>query len=459
MAAVSKADHAAGGATLLLLTCLTGIVVGFFPLFGFSGILAMAVLSLAFISQGAALVLLLIAMLLSPEIPLGGNPNGLEQNRPVTVRLDDFLLMTVCAGWLCRIALERKTKFEIPSPIATPMAAYVGVCIISTVMGAAAGRLNLVKGTLFVLKYIEYFIIFFVALKPLSNPEKAQRYLGVFIAVAVIVCIVGLSQIPGGHRISTPFEGDAEPNTLGAYVLLAGCAMAGLWFEGAKTWSRLAPPVLLIFAVTILFTLSRSSWLGVITATFTFIALSRRRLAIIAALLIAVAASPLIVPQSVKDRLSNTVNEKSSIKQVAVGNVKLDGSTSLRLQSWALVIKKSVDHLLIGHGVTGFGFVDAQYFKFLADTGIIGLFSFMWLLAALIRQGMLNLNNASNAVSRGISMGFIAGTVGLCTHAIGSNTFILVRVMEPFCFLAAFVVAAAPAMEAAAKVSCSTDAP
>jgi hypothetical protein len=41
---------------------------------------------------------------------------------------------------------------------------------------------------------------------------------------------------------------------------------------------------------------------------------------------------------------------------------------------------------------------------------------------------------------RGVALGFLAGTVGLLVHAIGSNTFIIVRIMEPFWFFAGIVV-------------------
>jgi hypothetical protein len=39
-----------------------------------------------------------------------------------------------------------------------------------------------------------------------------------------------------------------------------------------------------------------------------------------------------------------------------------------------------------------------------------------------------------------VALGFLAGTVGLLVHAIGSNTFIIVRIMEPFWFFAGIVV-------------------
>ena len=40
---------------------------------------------------------------------------------------------------------------------------------------------------------------------------------------------------------------------------------------------------------------------------------------------------------------------------------------------------------------------------------------------------------------KGLSLGFLGGTVGIMFHCIGANTFIIVRIMEPFWFLAAIV--------------------
>ena len=40
----------------------------------------------------------------------------------------------------------------------------------------------------------------------------------------------------------------------------------------------------------------------------------------------------------------------------------------------------------------------------------------------------------------GISLGYLAGFVAMLIHAIGANTFIIVRIMEPFWFLTAMII-------------------
>jgi len=46
---------------------------------------------------------------------------------------------------------------------------------------------------------------------------------------AFIVSVTAAAQIPGGGRVSAPFEGErGEPNTLGGYLLLVGAVVTGL---------------------------------------------------------------------------------------------------------------------------------------------------------------------------------------------------------------------------------------
>ena len=89
---------------------------------------------------------------------------------------------------------------------------------------------------------------------------------------------------------------------------------------------------------------------------------------------------------------------------------------------------------------------------------MLGLFFFGALVYKVFKQGFLLLGNTQDRMYRGMATGLIAGTVGLLFHALGANTFIIVRVMEPFWLIVGMVVfankleddAAAAAAKAAA---------
>ncbi|KPJ66982.1 hypothetical protein AMJ44_07615, partial [candidate division WOR-1 bacterium DG_54_3] len=40
---------------------------------------------------------------------------------------------------------------------------------------------------------------------------------------------------------------------------------------------------------------------------------------------------------------------------------------------------------------------------------------------------------------KGLTLGFIAGFIGLAFHALTANTFIILRIMEPFWFVAGII--------------------
>jgi hypothetical protein len=50
-----------------------------------------------------------------------------------------------------------------------------------------------------------------------------------------------------------------------------------------------------------------------------------------------------------------------------------------------------------------------------------------------------NLKTVQTPLFRGLIIGFICGFIGLLVHSLGANTFIIVRIMEPFWFFAGMV--------------------
>ena len=90
--------------------------------------------------------------------------------------------------------------------------------------------------------------------------------------------------------------------------------------------------------------------------------------------------------------------------------------------------------------------MDAQYPRILVETGIVGMLAFFWLIYALFQVGINTWRDARDDLMRGLSVGLTAGLVGLLLHAVGANTFIIVRIMEPFWFFAG-IIAVLPSLE------------
>jgi O-antigen ligase len=125
---------------------------------------------------------------------------------------------------------------------------------------------------------------------------------------------------------------------------------------------------------------------------------------------------------------------------VEVGGVKLDTSLSARLRSYKAATEDWVEHPILGYGVTGYKFLDTQYLRVVTETGLLGLIIFLLLMSTIFRQGYRVFKGTTDPFYRGLTMGYLAGFIGLLCHALGANTFIIVRIMEPFWFVTAMVI-------------------
>ena len=395
----------------------------------------------SFASTQAALYILILATLLGPEIIVGTTAGG-SLGRGVTLRIDDFILVIIGFSWLAKMAFYKELGLFLKTPLNKPIAFYIIASLISTLIGAMMGRLDLKTGFLFVLKYFEYMVIYFMVVNHLHDKKQMHYFLWVLLFTCVVVSFFGIAQIPGGGRVSAPFEGEVgEPNTFGGYLLFMMAITIGLFLTTDSMRDKLIyGGISFIAFIPFLFTESRSSYLAFFPMIMAFVWLSEKRKLIIMALLFITILLPLASPQKVKDRIAYTFTQSPQRGQLQIGDTRLDTSTSARLRSWKDALKDAVRHPILGFGVTGYGFVDAQYPRVLVETGIVGMISFIFLIAAIFKQGNVVFSATSDMLHKGLSMGFLAGFIGLLAHAIGSNTFIIVRIMEPFWFVLGMVV-------------------
>jgi O-antigen ligase len=406
-------------------------------------ILLLLVSVCTFVWPEAGLYVLIFSMLLSPEIIAGEITGKATLARGLTLRLEDFLLLFIGLSWFARSAVDKTVGLFRKTPLNQPIAAYILVCLIATLWGNITGDVQGIAGFFFVLKYFEFMIVFFMVVNYVNTLDQAKRLLFCLFLTCFIVSIYGLVQIPGGERVSAPFEGEVgEPNTFGGYLIFMGAVAVALLDQLRDMRVRLGLAVLtVVVLICLLYTQSRASYLAVIPAYLALSLLSRRRFYLVAGLILAIALSPLIVPRVAKERMAYTFTQPKEKGQVQFGRLRLDTSASARIIGFKEAILAWRKSPFIGYGVTGFRFMDAQYPRILVETGIIGMLAFVWLIYTLFRVGLSIWRDTQDDLMRGLSVGLIAGLVGLLVHGIGANTFIIVRIMEPFWFLVGIVIA------------------
>jgi len=330
------------------------------------------------VSTEAALYLLIFSMLLSPEIIVGTTGRSAD-GRGVSLRLDDFLLLVIGCTWLAKMAVNKELGLFLRTPLNKPIAFYLIACLASTLLGSIFGEVELKTGFFFVLKYFEYMFIYFMVINHLHERKQIRNYLWAMLIACVIVSIIGIAQIPEGVRVSAPFEGEiGEPNTFGGYLVFMICITIGLFLTSTSLRAHLIYGSLVsLFIVPLIYTQSRSSYLALIPAMLAFVWLSEKKHIVFLVLVLGSLLLPFMAPEPAKERVAYTFTQgKDETDVVEILNVKLDTSTSARLTSWKEVSKDWIKRPFLGFGVTGYGFIDGQYFRVLIETGILGLVAF-----------------------------------------------------------------------------------
>ncbi|MBM4272716.1 MAG: hypothetical protein FJ139_11270 [Deltaproteobacteria bacterium] len=433
---------------LLIVTAVT-LAGGLFIMKASTG-LAFAVIAaviigiVSFISMEIALYLLIISMLLGPQFIAGDATLAAARGRPgITLRVDDFLLLIIGFSWFLKTAVRKELGLFLKTPLNRPIAYYFVACLMSTLIGYMMGRVVGASGFFFVLKYFEYFIVYFMAVNHLKEKKQIERFLFAMLAVCFAVCLIAIYQIPAGGRVSAPFEGpEGEPNTLGGYLVLMLSVVLGLILTYGTNKQKFMLAFLgFLVVISLAATHSRSSWLALGPMGIALLYFSKKKIPIILTLVIFLMLSPFIVPKSVTERVLFTFTQPKEAGQITVGNIRLDTSTSARLASWENILASDfIKHPVLGYGVTGYRFVDAQYARVLAETGLVGIIAFFILIYSIFMNALQSYRNSNDPLFIGLTLGYLAGFFAMLTHAIGANTFIIVRIMEPFWFLTAMII-------------------
>ena len=401
-----------------------------------------ATLSISFVRGTDGLYLLIFATLFSPEISSGMTASkSAGEGSSVVLRLEDIIMFAIVLGWILRSAYMGRHIGIVKTPVTPAIWVYISASVIATLLGVLAGSVRYPLSALFHnLKYFEYFLLFFMILAHVNKKEFLTRMIWAMLIVFFLGLIYGYTQIGRVGRVTAPF--DEEPATFGGYIVLLMCITGGIALSDSRVRVRSTMIFLLLFAIPpLLFTLSRASYLGLIVGLLAFLAVSQHRILIGSISIALVAAMMLglpLFPGTVQERVARTFERESEV-HVQVAGVDFDGSSSARIVSYEQAIKQWVKRPILGYGVTGTHFIDGQYVRLLAETGVIGFSAFMLIFLRLLRETLRIHRSAPDPFMKGLALGFFCGTFALLAHAVSANTFIIVRICEPYWLLAGLV--------------------
>jgi O-antigen ligase len=403
------------------------------PSFMLIAFLALVISIICFLYPQIAFYILIFSMLFSPEVIVGQTAA-----REVTFRMDDLLLMIIVVTWLTRIAVYKELAAFRSTTLHTPIALFMAVSLLATFIGMVMGGVGVATGLFFNLKIFEYFIVFFMVVNYVKDEQEIKTFVILILLVALLVNLYALFQVPLDERVTAPFEGvSGEPNTLGGYlVIIISLSLALFLLRSFGPRTNFLIPLLVLSGVILMFTQSRGSWMGLIFMSAPFMLLSPKRLFFIIGAILLVITLPYIAPESTKERFAGTFRaDPFFAKTERFMGMGLDPSASERVTSYKQGFEKWKKRPILGYGVTGAGFIDGQFLRVLVETGIVGIALFLFLLWRMALFLWDTYRSANDPFFKGLSLGMLGTLAGLVGHGISANSFIIVRIMEPFWFL------------------------
>lgn len=397
------------------------------------------------IKPDIGLIIIIASMLFSPELIV-----GFTTARMVTIRAEDVLLIVVIVAWLLKTSFTKDIVSTFRTPLTTPFFLYILLCLVSTFFAMLGGNVDIKQSFFSILKYVEYFLLFIMVRDSLKSIKQSKLYVVVFlltaIAVAAYANVYIEKELGSGSqffRVAPPVETreGGEAGTLGGYFIFMMAMVAGLLLHLKGTAARIfCICLLMIMFRAFLYTLSRGSYVALVPMVVGLIYFTKKnRLILICCVLVTIVTVAIFAPQMVKERVATTITAQSGLhgKQLV-----LEASPAERLESWKVVLFERLPRSpIFGHGVAR-AFIDGQIFLTLYEVGLAGFLLLACMLLRLFNmgRGVLSLEPVQNDdFSVGLTVGFLAGFMGLIGHALSTNTFIIIKIMEPFWFMAAIV--------------------
>ena len=380
-----------------------------------------ATLSFLFVVQTeAAILAILFIRPILDLLPAALNVPGFAKG----FGLPEMVALLLAIGGGLLILARRIDPFRIPAALP-----FVALLLVGVASFASSGNPQLT--TIAVLRLAGQLSLFVLVYSYLRTREQLDRLLSVIVLSALPPLLWGFSQVVAGHgrfapqvlkegithaRLEGPFGGGL---TVGIFLVIPVvlALVNAVESRGSVRKAVFAGLASLMF-VALYFTLARSAWLAIGVVVAVLATVRYRKLLLLApvALVILVVAVP-----GIRQRWEPVFTDTG--ETTAAG----------RFERWEGALQVFQSNILLGAGL-GVGDVKAgematgqatpahgDYFRVLADMGVVGLAAFLWLLAATGWEGLKAYRAARSPYYRAVALCFCAVWVAFLVMRTAGN--------------------------------------
>ncbi len=367
---------------------------------------------------------------------------------------DELLLFMLLLAWPIQMALRGRLTYRL-TPVDVPILLFLAVVVFLFLVRSPQPGVALEGARV----YVEYMLWFFVASNLLLNKRQARLLVNLLVALGTLIALHGVYQYIIGVEIPSTWLDAAEggvrtrvfsilssPNVLGSFlVLLIPVTVSQLLSAVTRLQRYYYTACLVPMALSLIFTYSRGAWLAMAGAFVVYGLIYNWR--ILLGLGAFIYAAPKLIP-GISSRISYMLSPAYLLSSAKAG----------RVARWGKAIEKLQNNPLFGEGFGRYGgavadryipssnYVDNFYLKTAAESGIIGLAAFVWLLVSGMRCVLNSYRRLTDRYLKGLAGGLFAGLMGILLHNGVENIF-EVPTMAVYFWLLLGVAAALPHLD------------
>lgn len=268
-----------------------------------------------------------------------------------------------------------------------------------------------------------------ISFRLLSTPKHVRTAVRIIAVMTLLVATQSLwdvrNVVLAGLQIETNRAVGilaAQPNLFGGFLALVIAILVPLVLAGkvmGKKERIFFAVVVVVAAADLLFTLSRGSWLALLVG-LSVLALFRGAKLVVLGLLVA-STAPLWLPETVVERVELTREGANDDPEQ-----EFDDSTQVRVDQWKALPSVVAESPIYGHGMRSFPSVwfrvspdhrpkaaHSAIIELTAEEGLLGVFSYGWLVGALLLGAWRARKSAPDAFSSELALGLMCAAVCL----------------------------------------------
>lgn len=382
-------------------------------------------------------VLMLFACIFIPRICIGD-----VSFTSIDLKVEDFLILL-----LAFLVLKSSVK-EIGScgatMVETAFLFFLIAAEISVFSGIAQKTIDKpFVSVLYLLKWAEYFLVFFVTSRLVRTERDLSFLIGGFFLFGLAIAGYGYWEhffpldravYPNYYRLFERgiFHGDA--NHIGGLLVLWIGFFTGVFLKSEKRYLSIIFLAVILFAYfPLIWTYSRKSYFalgGAMLVSLVFVREKKRLLLLILLFIL----TGLLFPTRLSERLwdlPEAITSSDPFHSSWAGNWVMWKESLWNFKRFAL--------FGCGLGSRHRLYYESQYVQILTEIGILGVLAFLYLILSLIREAVLDLRLKTWDRYEGIVLGWLIGFTGLLIHGASCVSWTVSKIAIPFWFLAGIV--------------------